>query len=58
MKKKYLEPEFELTLFSFEGIMGNYAVNSQSENKINVYDGDNPNDPSLNFRKKVKHEVF
>ena len=46
MKKKFLEPEFALTLFSFEGIMGNYAVNSQSENKINVYDGDNPNDPN------------
>ncbi len=45
MKKKYFEPEFELTLLSFERIMGNYAVNSQSEDNINVIDGDNPNDP-------------
>ena len=44
MKKKYYEPEFEMTLFSFERIMQNFAGDSQSEDKINVYDGDNPND--------------
>lgn len=47
MKKKYYEPEFEMTLFSFEGIMQNFAVDSQSENKINVYDDDNQNDPEF-----------
>lgn len=47
MKKKYLEPEFELTLFSFEGMMGDNALNSQSEDKINVYDDDNQNDPEF-----------
>ena len=49
MKKKYYEPEFEMTLFSFERIMQNSAVDSQSEDKINVYDGDNPNDPDPEF---------
>lgn len=42
MKKKYYEPEFEMTLFSFERI----AFDSHPEDKINVYDGDNPNDPN------------
>ncbi len=32
MKKKYFEPEFEMTLFSFERIMQNFA--------------DIPNDPN------------
>lgn len=49
MKKKYYEPEFEMTLFSFERIMQNLAVDSQSEDKINVYDGDKPNDPDPEF---------
>lgn len=45
MRKKYSEPEFELTQFSFERMMGNYAGNSDPENSIYVYDGENPNDP-------------
>ena len=45
MRKKYSEPEFELSQFSFERMMGNYAVNSDPENGIPVYDGENPNDP-------------
>lgn len=44
MRKKYSEPEFELTQFSFERMMGNYAVNSYQEDSILVYDGENPKD--------------
>lgn len=47
MRKKYSEPEFELSQFSFERMMGNYAVNSDPENGIPVYD--DPLDPDPGF---------
>ena len=48
MRKKYSEPEFELTQFSFERMMGNYAVNSDLEDSISAYEND-PLDPDPGF---------
>lgn len=46
MKKEYVQPELALLRFSFERLLGDYAVNSDPEGDIYVYDGENPNDPN------------